>query len=173
MSGDMDFEQLADEHYAPLYRFALSLSAHESDACDLVQETFYLLAKKGHQISDPSKVKTWLFTTLYRAFLGRRRRLVRFPHHELGEVEDELPEVPPEPGRMDWALIAESLARLDETFRGPIALFYLEDYSYDEISKILEVPLGTVKSRMARGIAHLQRMMNESRVSAPTGGRIS
>src|SRR5207244_495354 len=83
MRGDMDLERLADQHYAPLYRFALSLCANESDACDLVQETFYLLATKGHQLDDLAKVKSWLFTTLYRLFLGRRRRLVRFPHHEL------------------------------------------------------------------------------------------
>lgn len=161
MRGDMDLERLTDQHYAPLYRFALSLCANESDACDLVQETFYLLATKGHQLGDPAKVKSWLFTTLYRMFLGRRRRLVRFPHHELGEVESELPEAPPPSERLDWPVIAGCLARLDETFRGPIALFYLEDYSYDQIAKILEVPLGTVKSRISRGIASLQRMMIE------------
>jgi len=161
MRGDMDLERLADQHYAPLYRFAMSLCANERDACDLVQETFYLLATKGHQLGDPSKVKSWLFTTLYRLFLGRRRRLVRFPHHELDEVSEELPEAPPQTESIDWPVIAECLARLDETFRGPVALFYLEDYSYEEIGKILEVPLGTVKSRISRGIASLQRMMIE------------
>ncbi len=161
MRGDMDLERLADEHYAALYRFGLSLCAQQSDASDLVQETFYLLATKGHQLENPAKVKSWLFTTLYRLFLGRRRHLVRFPHHELAEVEEELPEATPDPMRVDWPLITACLARLDETFRAPIALFYLEDCSYDEIAKILEVPLGTVKSRIARGIAQLQKMMIE------------
>ena len=172
MRGDMDLERLADQHYAPLYRFALSLCANESDACDLVQETFYLLATKGHQLDDPSKVKSWLFTTLYRMFLGRRRRFVRFPHHELDEVAEELPEAPPLPDCVDWPVIAACLTRLDETFRGPVALFYLEEYSYDEIAKILEVPLGTVKSRISRGIASLQRMMIERGTAvARTGAR--
>ena len=170
MRGDLDLERLVEQQYAPLYRFALSLSAHESDACDLVQETFYLLATKGHQLDDPSRVKSWLFTTLYRMFLGRRRRLVRFPHHELDEVEGELPEAPPAPpGRFDWPVIAACLARLDENFRAPIALFYLEDCSYDEIAKILGVPLGTVKSRLSRGLAALQRMMVERADGARTG----
>jgi RNA polymerase sigma-70 factor, ECF subfamily len=169
MRGDMDLERLTDEHYAALYRFALSLCAQESDACDLVQETFYLLATKGHQLENPAKVKSWLFTTLYRLFLGRRRRLVRFPHHELAEVEEDLLEAPPEPTQMDWPVISECLARLDEIFRGPVALFYLEEYSYDEIAKILEVPLGTVKSRIARGLRQLQRMMVERIVTAPAG----
>jgi RNA polymerase sigma-70 factor (ECF subfamily) len=167
MRGDMDLERLTDEHYAPLHRFALSLCAHESDACDLVQETFYLLAAKGHQLADPAKVKSWLFTTLYRLFLGRRRRLVRFPHHELAEVEDELPEAPPEITRVDWPVIVACLAQVDEVFRGPVALFYLEGNSYDDIAKILDVPLGTVKSRIARGVGQLQKMMIE-RAAAPS-----
>ena len=54
----------------PLYRFALSLSRQESDAADLTQQTFFLWASKGHQLRDQSKVKTWLFTSLYREFLG-------------------------------------------------------------------------------------------------------
>jgi len=168
MRGDMDLERLTDEHYAALYRFALSLCAQESDASDLVQETFYLLATKGHQLENPAKAKSWLFTTLYRLFLGGRRRFVRFPHHELTEVEMELPPAPPQPMQVDWPVIAACLARLDEIFRGPVALFYLEDYSYHEIAKILEVPLGTVKSRIARGLVQLQRMMVE-RATAPRG----
>lgn len=165
MRGDLDLERLADEHYAPLYRFALSLCAHESDACDLVQETFYLLATRGHQLAEPAKVKSWLFTTLYRLFLGRRRKLVRFPHHELAEVAEELPEAPPDPACVDWPVIAAGLARMDEIFRGPVALFYLEGSSYEDIGKILEVPLGTVKSRIARGVAQLQKMMVERAIA--------
>ncbi len=161
MRGDMDLERLTDEHYAPLYRFAVSLCAQESDACDLVQETFYLLATKGHQLENPAKVKSWMFTTLYRLFLGRKRRFVRFPHHELAEVEDELPEAPPAPERIDWPVVAAGLARLDEPFRGPLALFYLESCSYDDIARILGIPLGTVKSRIARGLAQLQRIIIE------------
>lgn len=162
MRGDMNLERLVDQHYAALYRFALSLAGHESEACDLVQETYYILATKGHQLSEPSKVKSWLFTTLYRLFTNSRRRLVRFPQHELSEVEQELPEAPLQPPmHVDWETLSQCLARLNETFRAPVALFYLEDYSYNDIAEILHVPLGTVKSRIARGIASLQTMMVE------------
>jgi RNA polymerase sigma-70 factor, ECF subfamily len=163
MRSDMDLDRLVEQHYAALYRFALSLSAHESDASDLVQETFYLLATKGHQLLDSTKVKSWLFTTLYRLFTGRRRRLIRFPEHDLETVSAELPVILPEPpSGGDSKMLLQCLTRLDETFRAPIALFYLEDYSYNEIAEILHVPLGTVKSRMARGIAALQTMMTAS-----------
>ena len=163
MRSDMDLDRLVEQHYAALYRFALSLSGHESDASDLVQETFYLLATKGHQLLDRTKVKSWLFTTLYRLFTGGRRRLIRFPEHELETVSAELPVILPEPPSGDEAkMLLQCLTRLDETFRAPIALFYLEDYSYNDIAEILHVPLGTVKSRMARGIAALQTMMTAS-----------
>ena len=170
MPGELDFEGVVEQHYAALYRFALSLSRNETDACDLVQDTFYVWATKGHQLADVRKVKAWLFTTLHRDFLGRRRRSVRFPHHELTEVENELPEAPPEMfGRADWTTVVECLGRVDPIFQAPIALFYLEDCSYNEIAEILEIPLGTVKSRIARGIAQLQQTLTK-RAAANTPG---
>jgi RNA polymerase sigma-70 factor (ECF subfamily) len=169
MRGDLDVERLVDQHYAALYRFALSLSGNESDACDLVQETFYLLTTKGHQVNDATRIRSWLFTSLYRLFTNQRRRLVKFPENELSEVETQLPPVPPEmPTQPDWELLSACLARMDETFRAPIALFYLDDYSYQEIAEILQVPLGTVKSRIARGIATLQSMLTEREKSSPS-----
>src|SRR5947207_11471269 len=98
MSSDEQFEAIVCEHYEPLFRFAISLTRAESDARDLTQQTFYIWAKKGHQLRDVSKVKTWLFTTLHRAFLESRRRQIRFPHHELEEVSDQLPAFSPELG---------------------------------------------------------------------------
>lgn len=162
MRGELDFERLVEDYHAPLYRFALSLSRDESEAADLVQETFYIWATKGHQLTDPARVKSWLFTTLHREFLGKRRRLARFPHHELAEVEAELPNAPPPPERLDWSVLAECLAKVDPAFQAPVALFYLEDYSYQEIADILEVPLGTVKSRISRGIGQLQQMLRRN-----------
>lgn len=149
-----------DLHYGPLYRFAVSLTHTEADAADLVQETFLTWAAKGQQLHDPSKVKGWLFTTLHRLFLQARRRLVRFPHLELTEAEGELPTLEPElTSHLDALDVVALLARVDENFRAPVALFYLEDYSYDEIGRILEIPLGTVKSRMARGLAQLKELV--------------
>src|SRR5262249_58296061 len=84
--SETDFEQLVDQQYAPLFRFALSLARSEAEAADLTQQTFFLWAAKGHQLRDRSKAKSWLFTTLYREFLNRRRPQVRFPQIVLDET---------------------------------------------------------------------------------------
>jgi len=154
-----DFETVVAGYYEPLYRFAISLTRSEADACDLAQQTFYMWATKGHQLRDPSKVKSWLFTTLYRAFLESRRTLTRFPHSELTEADADLPVILPEAARQLDALQAvEALGQVDEVYRAPVSLFYLEDCSYQEIADILQVPIGTVKSRMARGLAQLKHI---------------
>ncbi|HEX4343453.1 MAG TPA: RNA polymerase sigma factor [Verrucomicrobiae bacterium] len=160
MSAKLDFEALVACYYRPLYQFAYSLTRAESDACDLTQQTFYIWATKGHQLRDESKVKTWLFTTLHRQFLEIKRRQTRFPHQELSEVEAELPTISPQLfGQLDSAQVLRTLSKVDDIYQAPIALFYLEDYAYKEIAEILEVPLGTVKSRLARGIMQLQKLL--------------
>jgi RNA polymerase sigma-70 factor, ECF subfamily len=158
--SELDFQSLVDLHYGPLYRFAMSLTRAESDACDLVQQTFLTWATKGHQLQDSSKVKSWLYTTLHRAFLESRRRGARFPHLEPGEAEAELPNVEPDlVSHLDAQDVVKLLSRVDEQFQAAVALFYLEDYSYNEIAAILEVPLGTVKSRIARGLGQLKALV--------------
>lgn len=162
MTGSLDFETLVNLHYAGLYRFALSLTRNETEARDLTQQTFYVWAAKGHQLHDPTKVKSWLYTTLHREFLGAERRHNRFPHYELMEVSDELPNVTPSLiNKLDAGALLDCLARLDPIFQAPVALFYLEEHSYKEIAGILDIPLGTVKSRIARGIGQLQHAILE------------
>jgi len=160
MASGMDFEGLVARYYEPLYKFAFSLTREEADACDLTQQTFYVWAIKGYQLRDSTKVKTWLFTTLHRQFLETRRRLTRFPQQDLESAELELPSLVPEiAGRLDSASVLRALSRVDAIYQSPVALFYLEGCPYKEIAEILEVPLGTVKSRIARGIGQLQKIL--------------
>lgn len=160
MPDNVEFESLVERFYAPLYQFAFSLTRVEADACDLTQETFTIWAMKGHQLRDASKVKTWLFTTLHREFLDSRRRQTRFPHFELDASEADLPVVSPAAvSGLDITHVLNTLARVDDIFQAPVSLFYLQDCSYNEIAEILGVPLGTVKSRLARGIHQLQHLL--------------
>jgi RNA polymerase sigma factor (sigma-70 family) len=160
MNSAEQFDAIVCEHYEPLFRFAMSLTRSESDAWDLTQQTFYVWAKKGHQLRDLSKAKTWLCTTLHRAFLKARQKQVRFPHQELEEVSEQLPTFTPElADHVDSAQVLSALAQVDEVYQAAVALFYLEDCSYKEIAEILAVPLGTVRSRIARGIRQLRGIL--------------
>jgi len=168
MADSVNFENLVASYYGPLYQFAFSLTRDEADSCDLVQQTFCIWAAKGHQLRDNTKVKTWLFTTLHREFLSARRKEVRFPHIDLEYAAAELPVVSPVTvNQLDAAQVLAALAQLDEVFQAPVALFYLQDCSYNEIADILEVPLGTVKSRLTRGIARLHQLLTGEKNKMP------
>jgi RNA polymerase sigma-70 factor (ECF subfamily) len=156
------FESIVTKYYEPLYKFAFSLARTEADASDLTQQAFYIWATKGHQLRDENSVKTWLFTTLYRAFLQSRRRENRFPHEPLDEMDTELPYTSPITAEgQDWEQVLEALGRIEEHYQAAVSLFYLEDCSYREIAEILQVPVGTVKSRLARGLGQLKKMLTE------------
>lgn len=113
-------EHLVDEHYANLYRFALSLARNEAEAADLTQQTYFQLATRGGQIRDLKKAKSWLFTTLRREFLRLRRQTGRFTSID----EEDAPE-PEAPAMIedealraaDAALVMEALTGVREVFR--------------------------------------------------------
>jgi RNA polymerase sigma factor (sigma-70 family) len=159
---DATFEEVVNAQYESLYRFAYSLAQREEDARDLTQESFAQLARKAGQIQDKSKIKSWLFTTLYRAFIDTRRWKSRHPHVEVEAADFELPVSQPEGAeRIDAATAREALMKVDEVFRAPLILFYLEEHSYLEIADILGIPAGTVMSRISRGRALLRRLMED------------
>jgi len=163
--SEADFEQLVDRQYAPLFRFAVSLSKSEADAADLTQQTFFLWAAKGDQLRDRTKAKSWLFTTLYREFLGQRRHEVRFPKIELDEVREEEMSILPNLNALDSGTVLQALREVEEPFRAPLTLFYLEQFSYQEVADMLEVPIGTVMSRLSRGKTLLrQRLLSKEEV---------
>ncbi|MEI6568633.1 MAG: RNA polymerase sigma factor [Verrucomicrobiota bacterium] len=138
----------------------MSLTLTESNPCDVVQQISQTCPTKGNQVHDASKVNTWRYRTLHRTFLEFRRRITRFPHLEITDVEAELPNL--EPGlvsHLDALDVIQLLGQVDEQFQADVSLFYRETYSYNEIAGILDIPLGTVKSRIARGLAQLKELV--------------
>jgi RNA polymerase sigma-70 factor, ECF subfamily len=163
MSVDPDFEKLVKLYYRDLYRFGFSLTRSEADASDLTQQTFYIWANKGHQLKDLASVKGWLFTTLHREFLQTCRRRERFSDEPISEAAENLPQVSADVvNRMDAQTMLEALGQIDESYRAPLVLYYMEDLSYKEIANVLEIPLGTVQSRIARGKMHLFQLLTET-----------
>ena len=162
-TGATDVTPIVDVLYGSLYQFAVALTRSESDAADLVQQTFLSLIQRLHQIRDFSKIKCWLFTTLRRNFLIEVRR-----RRKCSEVEF-LPDVhdfragDPEPWRsLDAQKVREALLQVDEAYRVALELFYLKDLSYREIGEALEIPIGTVMSRLSRGKAQLKSILSTS-----------
>jgi RNA polymerase sigma factor (sigma-70 family) len=165
------FEQIVDAHYAPLYRFALSMCHQQATALDLVQHTFLQWARKGDTLRDKSKVKTWLFTTLYREWLGMARREQRHEEIEFDpERHGEVVEIAGDPPVVDSVTLQSALEQLDATYRAPVVLFYLKELSYKEIADVLEVPIGTVMSRLSRGKSALRKIL-ERYADPPREGR--
>lgn len=164
-----EFEELVDAHYQALFRFGMSLTRDVNTASDLVQETFCIWAAKGSQLKDRSKAKTWLFTTLHREFLSLRRRASKFSDEPIDEDSAEVstPSQDEAERQMDGQRALEILGSLEETYRAPLALFYLQQHSYKEIAEILDVPIGTVMSRLSRGKEMLRRRMTAEPSSAP------
>jgi RNA polymerase sigma-70 factor, ECF subfamily len=161
--ASLDFEKLVEDFYLPLYRFAFSLSRQESDAADLTQQTFLLWASKGHQLRDSSKVKTWLFTSLYREFLGRKRDRDRFVESEASLETIAQQSIPASVvDELDGQIVQSALHELEAIYRAPLTLFYLQQHSYKEIAEILEIPIGTVMSRISRGKDQLRKALTDA-----------
>jgi RNA polymerase sigma-70 factor (ECF subfamily) len=165
---DVDYEQAVALYHEDLHRFALSLARNPDDARDLTQESYCRLLGKTGQLRDRTKVKSWLFTTLYRVFLGRKRHEKRFPHLEFSALEPELPGLTGDVvDKLDGATVMEALQEIDEHHRTPLMLFYLQDLSYREIAELLDVPIGTVMSRLARAKAILRAAVTARTAGAP------
>ncbi len=154
---NLNFEDIVSAFYQPLYRFGYSLAKNEHEAGDLAQQTFFIYAEKGSSLRDKSKVKSWLFTTLYREFLRRRKKNSRMDSYEPEMLEVAGGTVEPQVERsLDGNLALEALEEVDEVYRQPLALFYMKDLSYKEIAEVLDVPIGTIMSRLSRGKAQLR-----------------
>ena len=152
--------QLIDAHYEALYRYAYRLSGSAADAEDLTQETFGKALARLPQLRDPDRAKAWLFRILRNLYLHKVRDQKRHKVVPLDAVGDlacrnDAPEMP----EIDPAKLQQALNELDETFRTPIILFYFEEFSYRDIAEQMELPIGTVMSRLARGKAYLKNRL--------------
>lgn len=156
---------LVDDHYTGLYRYAYRLCGTSSDAEDLTQEAFCKAHAQLAQLRDVSRAKPWLYSILRNAYLQRLRAEKTHRQVSLDAVGDlpaaevtGFPEFTPEQ-------VQTALMELPEGFRTPVILFYFEEMSYRDIAEQMDLPIGTVMSRLARAKAHLKDRLR------PGGGK--
>src|SRR5271165_2741782 len=158
---EMDITSIVERFYSALYRFAVSLTRSETDAADLVQETFLALTRRSHQIRDFSQIKSWLFTTLRREFLRTiRRRKIHCEVELLPDIHHLLASDLAPWRSLDARIVLDALLLVDEPYQATLRCFYLCEFSYKEIAKALKIPIGTVMSRLSRGKEQLKSIIS-------------
>lgn len=172
---------LVERYYALLYRYAYRLTGSEADAEDLTQQAFLMAQARWEQLRDETKAKSWLFTIARNAYLKELRGPICIPSSALDELPGKLPGATSETGAFDFDQehLQNVLNDLPEEFRSPVVLYYFEEFSYKEIAEQMDVPVGTIMSRLARAKAYLrQRLAPPERASSlstrsTTSGSIS
>jgi RNA polymerase sigma-70 factor (ECF subfamily) len=160
------FDLLVRRYKDPLLNFTYRFLGDLVEAEDIVQETFYRVYKNKHYYKEVAKFSTWIYTiagNLAKTELRRRKRRKVFSIHKetAAEKELELPDLQSDPEKEVNTLVTEKIIQraitsLPEKFRQVIVLRDIQGFSYEEISSIIKVPLGTVKSRVNRARLKLQ-----------------
>jgi RNA polymerase sigma-70 factor (ECF subfamily) len=161
-AGKCSIEELVELYYQALYSYAFRLSGAAADAEDLTQESFCKAQLFQEQLRDPAKAKAWLFRILRNLYLHRLRS-----ERSRGDRIDVDPDVLPDDSsrpldHVDVESLQRVLGELPEVFRTPLILYYFEDFSYRDIADQMELPIGTVMSRLARAKAHLRVRLGQS-----------
>ena len=153
----VEISGLIDEHYAFVFGFLYRLSGSRDDAEDLTQQTFMSAHANLQQLREPGKARGWLCT------IGRNAFLKLVGKRKTSSVDlDSLPEVAQETNsetHIDGEQLQNLLNQMPEEFRTTVVLFYYESCSYREIADRMEIPIGTVMSRLARAKAWLRRRL--------------
>lgn len=177
MADQAKFEDDAMQFAPQLYGAAMRMTRNPADAEDLVQETFLKAYRAYHTFTEGTNLKAWLYRILTNTYINRYRKLSRRPKEvDLGEVEDlylyrkvstagtrqasRSAEEEVLSGFVD-SDVKQAIEALPENFRLPVLLADVEGFSYKEISDIMDVPIGTVMSRLHRGRKALQKALWE------------
>lgn len=170
-NGDVyAFDLLVRRYKDPLLNFIYRFLGDLVESEDIVQETFYRVYKNKHYYKEVAKFSTWIYTiagNLAKTELRRRKRRKVFSIHKetAAEKELELPDLKSDPEKEVNTVITENIIHkaitsLPQKFRQVIVLRDIQGFSYEEISSIIKVPLGTVKSRVNRARLKLQKDLN-------------
>lgn len=169
---DQGYETLIDRFQQPVYNLVYRLLNDPADAADVTQEVFLKIFRKIDIFKEKSSLKTWIYRIAVNEAYNHRRWFSRHHQHEVGLTREDNSRVYEstfaDSGRTPFdltldretrALVEDALTKLNPNFRAAVVLRDIEDLSYEEIAMILEVSLGTVKSRILRGREALRRIL--------------
>ena len=159
MTRDQRFEAEALPHLRSVYGAAYRMTGNAHDAEDLAQETFLRAYRAFDRFTPGSNIRAWLYTILHRVRTDAFRRSRRSPRTV--ELAEEGPAVPPPQDALAQGGedLERALKALPDVYRNAVVLRDVEDLSYQEIARVLDVPIGTVMSRIHRGRALLREAL--------------
>jgi RNA polymerase sigma-70 factor (ECF subfamily) len=183
MQKQQEFEQVALVHAPALLRTAVRLTASREAAEDLVQEALLRAWRSFEQFERGTNAKAWLFKIMLNLFSKWRSRMAMPLVSMDQEANWPEPFMPPAPDPLEHSDVFAALAALKEEHRIVLMLGVVEELSCKEIAGLLNIPLGTVMSRLSRGRAALREQLEQLRSRAPqshermldksSGGRVS
>jgi len=163
INGDSrSLAELLRQNYSFLYQYLLKITMNKNRAEDLTQETMLRAIEKIDQFESKSKFSTWLITIASRLVIDRARR--SYIERRWLEKEQEQTEQFAHNQflqQQEWQLAIEAIRKLQEHVRIPILLKYYYGYSQDEIAEMINIPVGTVKSRLHSGMKLLRKELIE------------
>lgn len=153
--------------YIPhLRRYARALTGDYTSSEDLVQDTLERAWGRMALWRPGSDLRAWLFTIMHNLYINQVKSGARGLLRDSDQAELESPVLPAQDDRLELSDLNKALQRLPNEQREVVLLIGLEQLSYDEASKVLSVPIGTVMSRLSRGREQLRSMMNRGSSSA-------
>ena len=156
----LEIAQLVADYHQQAYRYAYRLTGSVQDAEDLTQEVFLVACRKLGQLRNVDNAQAWLFAILRNCFIKERQRRKPGLAADLA-INMEFLRAKPEKDEVDRDQLQAAINRLPEASRLVLLMFYFEGSSYREIAERLEMPLGTVMSRLARAKDYLRTFLTE------------
>ena len=153
------FANQATQYIPRLRRYARALTGDATSADDLVQDSLERALVKRALWRPGSDLRAWLFTVMHNVFVNQVRSAVATRTVPLDDSFDELTR-PPTADRLEVRDLDAALLALPEEQRAVVLLIGLEQMSYDEAARVLEVPIGTIMSRLSRGRERLRRILH-------------
>jgi RNA polymerase sigma-70 factor (ECF subfamily) len=165
--GNTDLARVVADYHAVVYRYAFRLTGRVPDAEDLTQQTFLTAVRKLDQLRQADRVGSWLLAVVRNAYLKQSSRRQPVPVTSLGVDVERITWVEPPQTDLDFEQLQPALDELPDEFKVVVLMFYFEQYSYKEIASALELPIGTVMSRLSRAKSHLRARLASTEAADP------